>query len=160
MTQKVAADTSRAEQEELGMDIALNVFSDDELCERYGLDASTLKRARALPLVREATLRVRRQLVDNGAEIRLHARARALEAIDTLSDLSKNEEIPSSARVRSAVAVVHFAGAEPKAQQVNQGVGITINTNLQLGNDLTKMQSEVYEVELLPAIVDDGEDLL
>ena len=146
--------------DDMGIDFAMGVFSDAEMADRYGLHIDEIPEVRALPRVRASELRTKRQLSDNGAEVRLAARARAMSVVKTLADMAEDETIPSSARARAGIAVLHFAGSEPVPTDTKTGVtlGLAITTNLDMRTDTP---SDVYTIEAKGVeLLDDMNDLL
>jgi hypothetical protein len=122
----------------LALDVACGFFSDSEIARRHGMTKYQFDQRMKSAVLRREVEDIKRQMNDDGAEIRLVARQWAAEAIATLGKIMTDEEVPTTTREKAATRILFFAGATPAASAKTPGDSqpiLVINTNLRLGAD-------------------------
>lgn len=118
----------------LAFDVACNYFSDEQLCNRYGLSLKQLTAVREQPSFQALVDENDRLLNDDGSEFLIKAKEYALDALRTLREIMLDSETAASTRKAAAESVLKFAGVSQKKEAGGEAAGPTlvINTNLAL----------------------------
>lgn len=125
---------------QLAFDDANDFFSDEELCVRYDLDIRQLKYVRSQPMFQKQVLDLKQTLADDGKMTMLQAKEYMPEVLTLYYDTMKDPDVGSGIRMKAADKIKELARVagshNGEIAQLPGGVGLIINTNLQLNTDL------------------------
>lgn len=117
----------------LPLDVALNIYSPDEIASRYGLELEQFNDFLCTPAFHMQVAQFKKELEETGEGFRAKARVQAEILMETSFVMAQNADTPASVRADLIKSTVEWAGLKPSGKGVaDMGGGFTITFNFPL----------------------------
>lgn len=113
----------------LAFEYALQYYPPEELADRFGVPLEQLQSLSSAPEFRKMVLTARREIDEQGTQMKIAARKLAAELLPTIAQIVTNERYDVSDRLNAYKQLAGLAGADATSADGNGGFAVNIQIN-------------------------------